>query len=143
MLSVYFMIKIGCCLFLHKSIFSECSYALEVACSSDSNEHLEQRFLWRRKQSYPWIFIKFVPYQLHCCKLNLKYCYHLLIDSHYLLQGDPVTYSMVLDDIGAYYIRVDENSGLLSVRQELTRDNALSYSVSRNYCHTFKRINDI
>ena len=40
-----------------------------------------------------------------------------------------MTYSMVLDDIGAYYIRVDENSGLLSVRQELTRDDALSYTV--------------
>ena len=39
---------------------------------------------------------------------------------------------MVLDDIGAYYISVDENSGLMSVRNELTRDDALSYTVSSN-----------
>ena len=51
-----------------------------------------------------------------------------------------MTYSMVLDDIGAYYIRVDENSGLLTVRQELTRDSALSYTVSRmcNFKYNFK-----
>ena len=39
---------------------------------------------------------------------------------------------MVLDDIGAYYISVDENSGLMSVLNELTRDDALSYTVSFN-----------
>ena len=49
---------------------------------------------------------------------------------------------MVLDDIGAYYISVDENSGLMSVRNELTRDDALSYTVSINLsiqeCFIFK-----
>ena len=40
---------------------------------------------------------------------------------------------MVYDDIGAYYIRVDENSGLLSVRNELTKDSAMSYTVSKIY----------
>lgn len=48
------------------------------------------------------------------------------------LQTEPVTYTVSLLELGAYYFSVDSASGLMRVRNELTRDDALSYRVS-NY----------
>ncbi|KAH3873306.1 hypothetical protein DPMN_036538, partial [Dreissena polymorpha] len=42
---------------------------------------------------------------------------------------DPVRYSLSFSDIGAYFFSVDATSGLLSVRQALTLDDDLSYTV--------------
>ena len=52
--------------------------------------------------------------------------------SDFCFQTEPLTYTVSLLELGAYFFSVDPNSGLMRVRTELTKDDALSYTVSVN-----------